>query len=585
MNYLSDLEKEMIKSYIEYNAFQSCKHYTIQTSIENILQPWEDAKKQYLFKLFGHNLILKKDITYKKDVTEMAKDLNDRMKGLKFCTNFRCRLSRWHNKYEHYTNKPELAPELDKDEYVGLGHTLSSLLYTDTLVENVYEGNTLNIPMPNGKFFKLEKGAKITRVLGKLAKAYSIEGWEEFRLAHSMVLNQKELKGELCISIHPLDYMTMSDNKSGWSSCMSWGNEGEFRQGTVEMLNSPNVVVAYLTAKEPMEFNRFNSVGVMTKYEWNNKKWRELFIVDKDVVTEIKPYPYVNNYLSRIVLDWLSELKNKTMDDWKPKYIEYEAGKYFDEDSYLEFSTCYMYNDFGSVTDVLGYVNTKNGRTKPKGRKHIVYSGPSECMCCGATDIDISRESKLTCDFCSTEEWYCECCDSYFEGEAYHVGDSVYCEYCYNEYIFTCPVTEEEMLSDETYIFANLKDYLVNSYEQIYVNPAIVSTRSLYPYLSGDKISYTFVCEDKHTKERSEINVIAVNDRVELPPDKEVIYSLRELEFNPYYRDLFDDDAKIYIAERWFSDRWVQNEWYKFCGKGKLLLDGENARDFIESRW
>ena len=33
---------------------------------------------------------------------------------------------------------------------------------------------------------------------------------------------------------------------------MSWADYGCYRQGTVEMMNSPLMVVAYLTAEEPM---------------------------------------------------------------------------------------------------------------------------------------------------------------------------------------------------------------------------------------------------------------------------------------------------------------------------------------------
>ena len=42
----------------------------------------------------------------------------------------------------------------------------------------------------------------------------------------------------------------MSDNNSGWESCMSWRNNGCYRRGTVEMMNSPYVIVAYLMLEE-----------------------------------------------------------------------------------------------------------------------------------------------------------------------------------------------------------------------------------------------------------------------------------------------------------------------------------------------
>ena len=51
---------------------------------------------------------------------------------------------------------------------------------------------------------------------------FNIDGCEEFRIKHSQILNQKELVGNINLSIHPMDFWTLSDNDCGWSSCMSW---------------------------------------------------------------------------------------------------------------------------------------------------------------------------------------------------------------------------------------------------------------------------------------------------------------------------------------------------------------------------
>lgn len=87
--------------------------------------------------------------------------------------------------------------------------------------------------------------------------------FEEFRICQSMCTNTTALEGKLCLSIHPLDYMTMSDNACDWSSCMSWQEDGCYRMGTVEMMNSPCVIVAYLESSHPMYFSR--------EATWNSK--------------------------------------------------------------------------------------------------------------------------------------------------------------------------------------------------------------------------------------------------------------------------------------------------------------------------
>jgi hypothetical protein len=163
-----------------------------------------------------------------------------------------------------YTNRFDF----DADQECGLHRLMSD----DCLISNIYDGSSFEIQDRNGKSFKINRGCKVSKVLGKLANILNLPGWEDFRICHSQILNQKDLGGNLTISIHPLDYMTMSDNSYGWESCMSWESEGGYRQGTVEMMNSRSVVIAYLSGEDKMRIG---------DDFWNSKKWRMwLFLED-----------------------------------------------------------------------------------------------------------------------------------------------------------------------------------------------------------------------------------------------------------------------------------------------------------------
>ena len=48
---LTELDKERIASYVNYNVYSSC-------SIEKLLSPWNNAKSGYLQKIFGDKLII-----------------------------------------------------------------------------------------------------------------------------------------------------------------------------------------------------------------------------------------------------------------------------------------------------------------------------------------------------------------------------------------------------------------------------------------------------------------------------------------------------------------------------------------------
>ena len=304
------------------------------------------------------------------------------------------------------------------------------------------------------------------RALGKVAKEFDLPGFEEFRIAHSQILNQKTINGTLYLSIHPLDFMTMSDNNCDWDSCMSWV-DGEYKQGTVEMMNSDCVVVAYIT-------NEHEDFWFSNKYSWNNKRWRELFIVDRGLITGIKGYPYENEDIEKIVCEWLKELAETNLGwNYNDEYIHYVQRRIIDKETmpfYVHFKTHKMYNDFHS-RERYGFFNpdyimTKIKNTNRPDRYHLVYSGFSECMWCGDVFSDISSYS-LICDNCN-ETIYCEHCHcELIDPDSYvYVKETgqYFCEDCY-EYVssFECALCHDTIRAypTTTLDIANLDENLI----------------------------------------------------------------------------------------------------------------------------
>ena len=278
-------------------------------SLEHLLRFW-DRNKAGLFDMFGGNFIIEKEISFARDVHQLAEDMDvkffyrsyDRDPELiEFINDFRQAC----NQILTYESNNFSWGERDRR---GVYRVIDSLLTPHDLARNTIP-NAAEITIPStGEVVKVCAGQKITKVIGKLSNIFGLSesGYEKFRIAHSQVLNQKKLTGRLCLSIHPLDYMTMSDNNCDWDSCMSWSNEGCYRQGTVEMMNSDMVVVAYLAASEDMSL-WWSSDKDDDKY-WSNKKWRQLFVINRDIITNVKAYPYRNDELTNICLNWLREL-------------------------------------------------------------------------------------------------------------------------------------------------------------------------------------------------------------------------------------------------------------------------------------
>lgn len=478
---LNEVEKEAMKDYIE--VYAASGHKTLSAPLEYIMRNW-NAEKEKLYHFLGDNLIISKDISFVEGEGEIQNRINDecfnydsedqlRQKSYAFT-------KEWYEKFL-YDLKSRYKDKFSKDDFEKLYDArfkLSDLLSLDVLTTNIYDDETFVIPNPQDitKPIKVMKGAKASKMIGKIAKAYSIPYFEEFRLKHSQALNQKTLHGKLCLSIHPLDYMTMSDNDSGWSSCMSWKNNGCYRQGTVEMMNSPMVIVAYLAAKEPMKLIEDKD------YLWSNKKWRELFIVNENIISEVKAYPYDNHNITDECLNWLRELANKYYgyEKYTDKIYTFDLGEpnYSYKDVTVTPHTNIMYNDFGNDHHILYSKDIKE-----KSVYNFSYSGESECMICGASgeDFDWDTEEDLT-DLDCSEIVRCDVCDDkiYNNDPSYEVDGCVLCSWCY-----TC-TTKVDSITGEVHLEDNMRHIFIKYENSKYETGKTKYFYNIPIYISSD---------------------------------------------------------------------------------------------------
>jgi hypothetical protein len=427
---LTQTEIQTIERYIDRYAGEGSN--SRKSDVPYILRFWDDAKSEYLADMFKDKFIVEKKIEYKKPISTLRDEFNDAFRDkenalYKFKRVFSVFL--WENK-----------ESLGEDYY-----KLTNLLYEDALARSEYIDGLFSVMNKDGYEIKVQSGCKPVKIIGKIIHSYGqyLNEFEEFRLECSRILNQKKLTGTLCMSIHPLDYMTMSDNENDWSSCMSWKETGCYRQGTVEMMNSPMVVVGYLKSD--------NENMNLYSMEWNSKKWRELFIVTPELICGVKGYPYQNEQLVRAGIDMLKDLAKDGL-GWS-----YRETKPFDNDRYytlnyddisceFTFSTGYMYNDFGTTTH---YGAACIGAENLSEVTNIYYSGKDECMCCGETGNEFSDEGCLICEECDNRVACDYCGDVYDEEDLYELDGRMLCEYCYNNHAQTDPITDEDHYDDD----------------------------------------------------------------------------------------------------------------------------------------
>ena len=465
-----------IKNYIVNYGFMYEPRYDIIAPMEKILGEWNENKIN-LFNMLGGNLIVRRPYTFavpKEGIIFNFKSHRDEAD----CNNFRCD---W--MYTILSNKNlDTIQVYDKEtktfitlraafltrSFSDLKYELISCFDTESLVDNAWKYKEYKLKFEDGEIFKLSTGMKLMKIFHKLTEKFApekLKDFEAFRLWHSRILNNKFLDGEICLSIHPLDYMTMSDNDNNWRSCMRWqgdegrGDVGDYRAGTVECMNSSTVIVAYLHNPEHIMYLD----DEMTK--WNSKKWRELFIIDNEglIINEVKAYPYQDENLTNTILMWIKELAEKnlgfTYDNTEVNVRDLDIKVESEEtnrDIMIDFTTeDYMYKDIGTLDKHRGRVNQKkivdyvienqdsrksyytfndeNGKSWRHYTIDIPYGGIAYCLCCGKNVVE--EADRVICSNCDAG-YICACCGSTIghRSEMYYMDDidNYVCEDCYN---------------------------------------------------------------------------------------------------------------------------------------------------------
>ena len=478
---ISQYEKNIIDYYRKkYTGRPKADAYF--APVEELLKPWEMSKKN-LFEMFGGQLILSKPISIKASTGAISNmiyqeiDANPNHIYQRFEEAYYTALDKYMCGEEARDYIPELSTvknplkwDLEQTHY-DLYNTLEHLMNWENIINLVWGYRSTVIKFPKSKKeLRLDEGqTKTMRALGKVVEEIGIDKqlFEEFRINVSQWFNTAKVEGELCLSIHPLDFITMSENSLKWSSCMNWHNTGCFRRGTVEMMNSPVAIVAYVKhTKKPFEITK--------DFSWNNKIWRELFIVDNDVIAGIKGYPYTHKGLENEVLKWLKEL---AVSRSSVRYSDIVTYGFENCDlnkncihSFLNFQTNIMYNDFGTTENGCHQViynldaYDRYFENPDADFVELNYSGASQCMWCGEiddwdyenngcdnTELFPNGQHSLICHHCDSFIGFCACCgNEMYEDDDHHTlydpteGDDVmWCNYCYNHFHRTCPITGE----------------------------------------------------------------------------------------------------------------------------------------------
>lgn len=433
VNCLSFEDVETIKNYIRLYA-----GVEETAPISHVLRVW-NKQKRTLYKGLGHKLRVKIPVNIPRNTLYYQHELKAIYETYPIWDDLDSRqyLSRLDQMREtiHEDFVFEYFKFIAEQPWENLDKYQASRLL---LHQNIEKGYISTVKCGNNgdeeyhfKAFKstVKNNMRTVRTIQKVLKGMNfpyMDLFEKWRNKISDININKDIQADLVISIHPIDFMTMSDNNCDWSSCMSWMKDGSYSAGTIEMMNSNMAVIAYLESKTPFYIECEGRY-----FQIPNKSWRTLIYVHKDIIVTGKAYPYFNEGLSKCCLDEMRKLLKKNL-NWEYKYINqlYRDNQSINNNFFLKekglsrfsrskdrsqlkhaiylYSNC-MYNDLIEYKD--RYWCCRNW--VPKTIK-LCISGPVTCMCCGDYIEDPQQihsyddvGSVKTCHYCKEEK----CCD------------------------------------------------------------------------------------------------------------------------------------------------------------------------------
>jgi hypothetical protein len=257
--------KSSVKDVVSYS--QGIENPKVDELIDN----WYQAKKD-IIALFGGKLIY----TFPEKVVF---HLDEREK--------KARLSEFIASVEDRWDNVELADFIAKFE----NNFFENLTFEDYVVPS------------SGKIIK--KGTKIIKAFKFFEEDKIV--LDDLQTQASMLIQDDKVEGYLSFSVHPLDYLSSSENNYNWRSCHSL--DGEYRAGNLSYMLDSSTIVVYLSSKEQTTLPNFPD-----SVPWNSKKWRVLFFLSNDwnMLFAGRQYPFASKHGINIVLNYFSKLFDTT---------------------------------------------------------------------------------------------------------------------------------------------------------------------------------------------------------------------------------------------------------------------------------
>lgn len=446
--------KEQFNKVIKYSQYGIDNPQT-----DKLFKDWEKAKQNFI-ELFNGELIYEvpEKVTFEIDESIKATRINSFINFL------------WNQGYG------KLAAFVEKQQ---------DGFYKNIVVE---EYGCLNT---DDESVLITKDSKLVKAFKHFIK--NKEVLNEIQNKASQLIQENKIEGTLCFSVHPLDYLSISENTYNWRSCHAL--DGEYRAGNLSYMLDSSTVVCYLKGADNVKLPHFPD-----EVPWNSKKWRVLLYFSNDwkMVFSGKPYPFDSETGMNTILQWLNlNIKGHPRRRYKDpsafwtNWTDYFFTTVKNPDLDLDFNFSYDYVPFDEgvkrlyelVRDVPGSKHfndvLKSSSYKPR-YTYLAYKesywrdtlvcyanldteflvgGHTECLRCGKEEI-MDSASTMMCYDCelsygnADNDVFCHCehCRiRMITEESRYVDDMTLCNDCFQQLTECCDCCGDRYLTENLF--------------------------------------------------------------------------------------------------------------------------------------
>ncbi len=316
--------------------------------------------------------------------------------------------------------------------------------FQNLVVENYTVGNQV-----------ITKGSKLLKAFKFFVKDEEERKWIQDKA--SIAIQESKITGKLCLSVHPLDYLSSSENTYNWRSCHAL--DGEYRAGNLNYMCDKATIVCYLKGAEEAHLPNFPS-----NILWNSKKWRCLLFLSDDwkAMFAGKQYPMtIDRMLDKLQLvartalnlgdnwskwhdDQITDFRFKSGEDiqsFANPYIPMAGKIYPIRNLIKDGEWTHHYNDLLRSTCYVPFYCWSKEWSKENLHFHI--GEEVKCLHCGQERM--GDHDMMFCRDCyEQDEPDGSCCDDCgnftLDRDLHYIEeyDVWVCDWCYQHNYFTC---------------------------------------------------------------------------------------------------------------------------------------------------